>query len=339
MDKIKIIIGTSILLLVSVQANAALITRSVEVDLINDGRVFAFPDKDSWEGITSVDNFTVQMGDVLKLEIRFADNKALQLSDLPEGVDFELTKLTLFADSSHFIYGAITKYDYQGVVGDFNEDNLGKNDIGNAGGGLSFKVFFHNDNLTDSSFQYSGIDFYIDFSTFLLDSGSGIFNALEWSSSADDVQIVSVPAPVTIDIKLGSDPNGINPRSEGVVPVAVLGSMVFDAMQIDFSTVTLGPGGASPTHDGHVEDVNDDGFVDMVFHFNTQETGIACGDPDATLTGETTGGTQFIGTDTVKTVGCNGTKQDTSISTKGAGAMSWIFLVGLGVLGLWRQKG
>ena len=101
MDKIKIIIGTSILLLVSVQANAALITRSVEVDLINDGEVIPFPDKDSWEGITGVDNFTVQMGDVLKLEIRFADNKGLQLSDQPGGVDFELTKLTL-------VYGLVT---------------------------------------------------------------------------------------------------------------------------------------------------------------------------------------------------------------------------------------
>ena len=60
---------------------------------------------------------------------------------------------------------------------------------------------------------------------------------------------------------------------------------------------------------------------------------VVCVDP-----GEITGGTQFIGTDTVKTVGCNGSKQDTSIGAKGAGAMSWIFLVGLSVLGLWRRN-
>ena len=75
----------------------------------------------------------------------------------------------------------------------------------------------------------------------------------------------------------------------------------------------------------------------MVFHFKTQETGIVCGNSDATLTGETTGGPGFTGTDTVKTVGCNASKQDTSI--KGKGAMSWIFLFGLSVLGLWRRKG
>ena len=143
------------------------------------------------------------------------------------------------------------------------------------------------------------------------------------------------PSLVTIDIKPGSDPNSVNPKSKGVIPVAVLGSIDFDAMQVDFSTVTFGPDGASPKHDGHVEDVNDDDFMDMVFHFKTQETGIVCGDTDATLNGETFGNIPilFTGTDTVKTVGCNGSKQDTSV--KGKGAMSWIFLVVLSVLGLW----
>jgi hypothetical protein len=50
------------------------------------------------------------------------------------------------------------------------------------------------------------------------------------------------------------------------------------------------------------------------------------------------GGDAHTGTDTVKTVGCNDSKEDTSVSTKGAGAMSWIFLVGLSVLGLWRRN-
>ena len=134
---------------------------------------------------------------------------------------------------------------------------------------------------------------------------------------------------VPIDIKPGSDPNPVNPRSQGVVPVAVLGSTDFDAMQVDFSTVAFGPDGATPAHDGHVEDVNDDSIMDMMFHFKTQETGIVCGDTEATLTGETFDETQFTGTDTIKTVGCNGR------SSLRAGAMSWMMLLGLSVLGLW----
>ena len=102
----------------------------------------------------------------------------------------------------------------------------------------------------------------------------------------------------------GSDPNAINPNSMEVIPVAVLGSVNFDATQVDFSTAKFGPGKALPVHDGHVEDVNDDDFLDMVFHFNTQDTGIACIDNEATLSGQTFGGDTFTGTDSVKTAGC-----------------------------------
>jgi hypothetical protein len=118
------------------------------------------------------------------------------------------------------------------------------------------------------------------------------------------VRVSSVLTPVTIDIKPGSYPNSVNARSKGIIPAAVLGSIDFDATQVDYSTVRFGLAEASSAHDGHVEDVNADGFMDMVFHFKTQETGIICGDTEATLMGETFDGTQFTGTDAVKTVGC-----------------------------------
>ncbi len=102
----------------------------------------------------------------------------------------------------------------------------------------------------------------------------------------------------------GSDPNAINPISNAVIPVAVLGSVNFDATQVDFSTAEFGPGKASPIHDGHVEDVNNDDIFDMVFHFNTQDTSIACDDTKATLSGKTFGGDAFTGTDSVKAAGC-----------------------------------
>jgi hypothetical protein len=102
----------------------------------------------------------------------------------------------------------------------------------------------------------------------------------------------------------GSNPNAINPNSNDVIPVAVLGSVNFDATQVDFSTAEFGPGKASPIHGGHVEDVNNDDIFDMVFHFNTQDTDIACGDFGATLSGETFGGDAFTGTDSVKTARC-----------------------------------
>ena len=106
-----------------------------------------------------------------------------------------------------------------------------------------------------------------------------------------------------IDIKPGSDPNGINPRGEGVIAVAILGSIDFDATQVDFTTVEFGPDRATPVHDGHVKDVNTDGYPDFVMHFETLDTGIACGDTHATLIGSTVENA-FIGMDSVKTAGC-----------------------------------
>ncbi|MDH3856839.1 MAG: hypothetical protein OEV07_02510 [Gammaproteobacteria bacterium] len=149
--------------------------------------------------------------------------------------------------------------------------------------------------------------------------------------------LVTFATKVNIDIKPDSDPNSINPRSKGVIPLAVLGSTEFDATQIDPTTVTFGPDGATPAHNGHVEDVNDDGFMDAVFHFRTQETGIVCGDTEATLDGETFDDNPITGTDTVNTVGCKGTsagKVDETSSS--AGAVSWMLLLGFGLLGLWR---
>ncbi len=109
---------------------------------------------------------------------------------------------------------------------------------------------------------------------------------------------------IDIDIKPGINPNGVNPRSKGVIPVAVLGSADFDAGQADPASVAFGPNGASVAHNGHVEDVNNDDFPDMTFHFRSRDTGIACGDTDATLTGAIFAGARFTGTDAVKTAGC-----------------------------------
>ena len=114
---------------------------------------------------------------------------------------------------------------------------------------------------------------------------------------------LTVITSVDVDIKPGSNPNSINPRKKGVIAVAILGSSDFDVTQVDVTTVLFGPDGATPTHNGHVEDVNTDGFIDFVVHFKAPDSGIACGDTDATLTGST-GENPFIGMDSVNTVGC-----------------------------------
>jgi hypothetical protein len=111
---------------------------------------------------------------------------------------------------------------------------------------------------------------------------------------------------VLIDIKPGNDaPNPVNTGSKGVIPVAILTTPEFDATQVDDATLAFGPSGAVIAHkQGHIEDVDGDGDDDLVVHFRTQETGIECGNTEATLTGATLfDGIPISGTDSIHTVG------------------------------------
>ena len=104
---------------------------------------------------------------------------------------------------------------------------------------------------------------------------------------------------VTLDIKPGSYPNSINLKSKGVVPVAVLTSDDFDASIVDPATVLFA--GAAPLR-WTLEDVDDDGDIDLLFHFRTQELNLDENSTEATLTGKTNADQPIQGTDTVNIV-------------------------------------
>ena len=121
--------------------------------------------------------------------------------------------------------------------------------------------------------------------------------------------IAFVPDPVTpvdIDIKPGSDLNPINVGSNGVIPVAIFSTEDFDATMIDPTTVRLAGAEVAVRGKGksmvHEEDVDDDGFVDLVCQVETESLGEYLESGKVWLTGETYGGQQIEGCDIVLVV-------------------------------------
>lgn len=114
------------------------------------------------------------------------------------------------------------------------------------------------------------------------------------------------PLQVVIDVKPGSQTNPVNPRGDGLIPVAILTTEQFDApARIDPVTVRFGPGEAQPAHGrAHYDDVDGDWNLDVLFHFRVAASGIRCGDTEVALTGLTRDGESFEGWDAVATVAC-----------------------------------
>lgn len=156
----------------------------------------------------------------------------------------------------------------------------------------------------------------------------------------------SEPVPFNVlDIKPGSCPNpfnvklfdylgGENECKGGVLPVAILGSDVFDVYDVDISTMRLEgvcplPTGigyedvSRPVVDGYVcqcTSEGPDGYLDLTMKFNSLEIAAAIlanappvlGDRMVlTMTGELTDGTPFTATDCIVFVGEKKEKGDT----------------------------
>jgi uncharacterized protein len=114
---------------------------------------------------------------------------------------------------------------------------------------------------------------------------------------------------IDLDIKPGSDTNPINLDSNGNVPAAILSTASFNATFVDPTAITLA--GAPVARQGRgrlmysFEDVNSDGRLDMVLHFETQQLDLQAGDTAAILLGKLLSGTKIRGIDSVSLGGSN----------------------------------
>ena len=121
--------------------------------------------------------------------------------------------------------------------------------------------------------------------------------------------LVPVPYDIEIDIKPGSYPNSINCQNEnGVITVAALTTDFFDATTTDHTTAVFQT--AVETHVNkktgearrHEEDIDQDGDMDLLFHFRYTDTDLDCYSQSGTLVAQTYNGETVKGTDTVRMI-------------------------------------
>lgn len=121
----------------------------------------------------------------------------------------------------------------------------------------------------------------------------------------DSIRVITQSfIPVAIDIKPDSTSNCVNNNDHGVIPVAILGSATFDASLVDPGAVTLEGMAVKAVGKGDkllasLEDVNADGYLDMVVKIQDVDGAFTDGSTVASLTGNLISGAPFKGTDSL----------------------------------------
>ncbi|MFA6903149.1 MAG: DVUA0089 family protein [Gallionellaceae bacterium] len=140
-------------------------------------------------------------------------------------------------------------------------------------------------------------------------NGGNVSNGTRIANGDYKLLISGVTSPIqqiNIDIKPGNDNLApINPRSKGKIPVALLSSSEFNALDADIASLTFGSSGneVSLSHcNTKGNDINNDGFPDLLCHFENQQAGFVQGDLEAVLRGKQAGGSRFEGRGLLKIV-------------------------------------
>jgi len=146
----------------------------------------------------------------------------------------------------------------------------------------------------------------------LIVSGAGLRTAMSyerdnWNAPrlhVSYIEPVIEPLTVSIDVLPAETANVVYPNQSGEFPVAVLSSAVFDATEVDWTTLKFGPSEASALYVRGMGDKDGQFGNDMNVVFSMPETGIQCNDTEASLSGETYAGQPFLGTDSIDATQC-----------------------------------
>ena len=192
---------------------------------------------------------------------------------------------------------------------------------GTGGGLFSYDIAANTETLLISDPATGYWDIEIDPVTqriWWTDYGRGQIRSAGFDGSDERVELSNLTNPYGLALEFGtsvdidimpSDPgNNLNLRagSGAGVSVAILSvGEFFEAPNlIDPLSLKFGPGKASISGRPRTRDVDGDGTEDLVVKFLTNETGIACGDTHAILSGRTFDFEPISGSDAINTFNC-----------------------------------
>lgn len=215
-------------------------------------------------------------------------------------------------DSQHIVYA------YNGLMGDYSKNPLVGvwTHVVSTWDGKTFTLY--RDGVKQNSTEFTGSIASSDADLFI-----GIhpwLNQAQFNGTIDDVAIFNralnesevqdlmngkiTPFTATINIRPWNPANPIYLNGTGQIPVAILSTANFAApSEVDPSTITFGRTGDEPSLNScEADDVNRDGFVDLVCYFDNQQAAFQQGDTTGTLKAATNSGMLLIGVDDVKIV-------------------------------------
>jgi hypothetical protein len=280
----------SLMLLISSAAQAADVTAESEVnDLIasaqrieaphGNAAVTAVLGRTSGTAINDLDfySFSGQEGDVVTLDIDGGMGGLKNVDTVIALFDNNGKILRMNDDAASIDEGSISRYDSR--IDNFRLPATGSYVVGVS----SYPRYF----LT----------------------GGSVSNPTRLQNGDYSLVISGLTPPVqqiNIDIKPGNDGLApINPKSRGKIPVAILSSKDFNALNADLASLTFGATGdeASLSHcNPEGVDINHDGFVDLLCHFENQLAGFEKGDLEGILSGKQLDGSRFEGRSFLKIV-------------------------------------
>lgn len=125
------------------------------------------------------------------------------------------------------------------------------------------------------------------------------------ASGTDKISILlnNLVLKINIDIKPKSFPNCVNLKSQGLIPVAILGDERFDISKVDPLSLQFVGVGIAIKKNGEpqvaFEDINNDSRLDLISHFETDKLLLTGEEESATLTGKLFNSKAIRGTDSI----------------------------------------